>query len=184
MSGALLDVRGISIAFGGLKAVQNFSLGLPTGCLHGLIGPNGAGKTTVFNLLTGVYEPDEGTITLDGEAMTGLAPHRRAWAGMARTFQNIRLFPHLSVLDNVRIATHLRTRGGIAGSIWRSSGHRGQERAITERARDISCGSLSFLIGSVRMRGICRTAISVALRSPARWRPTRRSCSWMSRRPA
>jgi branched-chain amino acid transport system ATP-binding protein len=137
MSGALLDVRGISIAFGGLKAVQNFSLGLPTGCLHGLIGPNGAGKTTVFNLLTGVYEPDEGTITLDGEAMTGLAPHRRAWAGMARTFQNIRLFPHLSVLDNVRIATHLRTRGGIAGSIWRSSGHRGQERAITERARDL-----------------------------------------------
>jgi branched-chain amino acid transport system ATP-binding protein len=131
----LLDVEGIAISFGGLKAVQNFSLSLPPGRLHGLIGPNGAGKTTVFNLLTGVYTPDIGQIRLGGRALNGLKPHQRAAAGLARTFQNIRLFPELSVLDNVRIACHLRTSGTMAGAIWRTSSHRGQERAIVERSR-------------------------------------------------
>ena len=101
---ALLSVSGAAIAFGGLKAVQNFNLELAQGGLHGLIGPNGAGKTTVFNLLTGVYRPDAGTIRLDGKDLIGLRPHQIAKAGMSRTFQNIRLFPDLSVLDNVRIA--------------------------------------------------------------------------------
>lgn len=135
MSGAILDVQGISISFGGLKAVQGFSLQLPPGRLHGLIGPNGAGKTTVFNLLTGVYSPNSGTIRLDGRVLNDLKPNERAAAGMARTFQNIRLFPDLSVLDNVRIACHLRARGTMAGAIARSPGHVGQERAMLERAR-------------------------------------------------
>ena len=104
----LLDVKATAIAFGGLKAVQDFNLEIPKGALHGLIGPNGAGKTTVFNLLTGVYGPDAGTIRLDGRDLIGLKPHQIAFAGMSRTFQNIRLFPNLSVLDNVRIACHLR----------------------------------------------------------------------------
>jgi branched-chain amino acid transport system ATP-binding protein len=131
----LLDIRDLAISFGGLKAVQNLSLQVQRGRLHGLIGPNGAGKTTVFNLLTGVYAPDTGEVLLDGRPLNGLKPHQRAEAGLARTFQNIRLFPDLSVLDNVRIACHLRTGGTMAGAIWRTTAHRGQERAITERAR-------------------------------------------------
>ncbi|MCC6659660.1 MAG: ABC transporter ATP-binding protein [Phycisphaerales bacterium] len=134
---ALLDVRGISISFGGLRAVQDFNLTLPGGRLHGLIGPNGAGKTTVFNLLTGVYAPDTGTIDLGGAPLDGLKPSARAAAGLARTFQNIRLFPDLSVLDNVRIACHLRTTGSMAGAMLRSASNLGQERAILERAREL-----------------------------------------------
>ena len=132
---ALLEVSGLSIAFGGLKAVQDFSLALPAGRLYGLIGPNGAGKTTVFNLLTGVYAPSSGSIALDGQKLDGLKPSARAAAGLARTFQNIRLFPELSVLDNVRIACHLRTAGSMAGAILRTRAHAAQERAILERSR-------------------------------------------------
>src|SRR5688572_29718806 len=105
-----LLAQGVSIAFGGLKAVSDFRLSLPEGALYGLIGPNGAGKTTLFNLLTGVYQPDSGTIELGGRSLLGLKPHRIAAAGLARTFQNIRLFGDLTVLDNVRIACHQRTR--------------------------------------------------------------------------
>ncbi len=133
----LLDVEGLSIAFGGLKAVSNFSLRLPDRSLTGLIGPNGAGKTTVFNLLTGVYRPQTGTIHLAGQALTGLRPHQIAGAGLARTFQNIRLFPDLSVLDNVRIACHLRSRQTMFGAVVRSPFHCGESRAMTERARSL-----------------------------------------------
>jgi branched-chain amino acid transport system ATP-binding protein len=136
-NGLLLDVESISIAFGGLKAVQNFSLKLPPGRLHGLIGPNGAGKTTVFNLLTGVYSPDTGTITLGGRRLNGLKPNQRAHAGMARTFQNIRLFPDLSVLDNVRIACHLRTETTMLGAVLRTPRSIGEERAIRERSMEL-----------------------------------------------
>ena len=99
----LLEVRNISITFGGLKAVQDFSLTLPPAGLHGLIGPNGAGKTTAFNLLTGVYAPQSGSICLQGKPIDGLKPHLIAQAGLCRTFQNIRLFGELTVLDNVRV---------------------------------------------------------------------------------
>src|SRR5262245_60587705 len=94
-SAALLRAEGLCLSFGGLKAVQNFSLGLPPNALYGLIGPNGAGKTTVFNLLTGVYRPNAGEIQLAGRNLTGLKPHVITAAGIARTFQNIRLFPDL-----------------------------------------------------------------------------------------
>ncbi len=129
---ALLDVRGVSISFGGLKAVQDFRLAIPRGGLHGLIGPNGAGKTTVFNLLTGVYVPHAGDVLLDGVRLNGLAPHRIAAAGLARTFQNIRLFKELSVLDNVRIACHQRTQVSVAGALLRTFGWMGEEAALTE----------------------------------------------------
>ena len=132
---ALLDVSGISISFGGLKAVSEFSLAIPERGLFGLIGPNGAGKTTVFNLLTGVYRPDEGTIRLAGRDLVGLKPHQIAAAGMSRTFQNIRLFPDLSVLDNVRVACHVRGRHGIASTVLRFPAHVAQERGIEERSR-------------------------------------------------
>ena len=132
---ALLDVKGIAIAFGGLKAVQDFNLEIPKGVLHGLIGPNGAGKTTVFNLLTGVYGPDAGTIRLDGRDLIGLKPHQIAFAGMSRTFQNIRLFPNLSVLDNVRIACHLRGEHALISTVLRFPKQQTEEKAILERSR-------------------------------------------------
>jgi len=134
MSG-LLSVNGVAIAFGGLKAVQNFDLELPKGALYGLIGPNGAGKTTVFNLLTGVYRPDAGTISLDGKSLLGLPPNRIAQCGMSRTFQNIRLFPNLSVLDNVRIACHCRGDHSLISTILRFPKQRADEAAILERSR-------------------------------------------------
>jgi branched-chain amino acid transport system ATP-binding protein len=132
-----LEVRGISIAFGGLKAVQGFSLSLPRGGLYGLIGPNGAGKTTCFNLLTGVYRPDEGSIVLDGRGLVGLRPHQIAAAGLSRTFQNIRLFGELSVLDNVRLACHLRGRHSVVSTVLRTGSYVGQERAMEARAREL-----------------------------------------------
>ena len=133
----LMDVSGIAISFGGLKAVQNFSLKMPKGALYGLIGPNGAGKTTVFNLLTGVYQVNAGTIVLDGRQLNGLKPHQIAAAGLSRTFQNIRLFGELSVLDNVRLACHLRGRHTLTGTLLRLPGYVGQERAMTARAREL-----------------------------------------------
>jgi branched-chain amino acid transport system ATP-binding protein len=137
MSGELLDVRRIGISFGGLKAVQEFTLRIPVGGLYGLIGPNGAGKTTAFNLLTGVYRCNCGTITLDGRRIDGLRPHEIAQAGLSRTFQNIRLFGELSVLDNVLIACHLRGRHSLSATLLRSPFHVGQERAMHQRAREL-----------------------------------------------
>jgi branched-chain amino acid transport system ATP-binding protein len=136
-TGPLLDVRDLSISFGGLNAVQNFSITLPSGRLHGLIGPNGAGKTTVFNLLTGVYRPQTGSVMLGGRRIDGMRPHRIAAAGLSRTFQNIRLFGDLSVLDNVRIGAHLHVRRSLWSTVFRSPGYFRQERHIAHRAREL-----------------------------------------------
>ena len=102
----MLEAKNLNIAFGGLKAVDDFNISIKKGELHGLIGPNGAGKTTAFNLLTGVYKPDSGTITLDGNNIEGKSTIEINKAGIARTFQNIRLFKDMSVLDNVKVALH------------------------------------------------------------------------------
>lgn len=134
---ALLAVDNIGISFGGLKAVQNFALEMRAGDLRGLIGPNGAGKTTVFNLLTGVYRPNQGAITLNGKRLNGLAPHQITASGLSRTFQNIRLFGELTVLDNVRIGCHLRSRSGLFATVGRAAGQIGEEHAITERAMEL-----------------------------------------------
>ena len=131
---SLLSVESVSIAFGGLKAVSDFRLSLPEGGLQGLIGPNGAGKTTVFNLLTGVYQPDTGTIRLKDRVLNGLPPNRIAACGLARTFQNIRLFRDLTVLDNVRIACHRRTHTTLLDTLLRTPRWRGEEAAVTELA--------------------------------------------------
>ena len=137
MSQPLLDVDNIGIRFGGLKAVGDFSLQLDDGDLEGLIGPNGAGKTTVFNLLTGVYVPDSGKISLCGVNVTGRKPFQIAAAGMARTFQNIRLFAELSVLENVKVACHLHAKQSLAGAILRSPFAGREEREIEDRSVDI-----------------------------------------------
>jgi branched-chain amino acid transport system ATP-binding protein len=110
---ALLDVRNVTIRFGGLTAVKSLTMSLEKGALYGLIGPNGAGKTTVFNLLTGVYHPNEGSIQLDGKELTRLKPSRIARLGMSRTFQNIRLFSTMTVLENVKLASHGRRTQGV-----------------------------------------------------------------------
>lgn len=103
---ALLEIKNLGISFGGLRAVDDFNISIKKGCLYGLIGPNGAGKTTVFNLLTGVYKPNVGIITLDGQNITGKKTIEINKAGVARTFQNIRLFKELSVADNVKVGLH------------------------------------------------------------------------------
>lgn len=133
-SEVLLDIQTIGISFGGLKAVQNFSLRLPVAGLFGLIGPNGAGKTTIFNLLTGVYKPDCGEIRLGSHRLMNRQPHEITSAGIARTFQNIRLFPDLSVLDNVRLAGQLRNQHGLLATLMRSRGHRDEEELLEAKA--------------------------------------------------
>jgi branched-chain amino acid transport system ATP-binding protein len=133
----LLDVDRIGISFGGLKAVDNFSVKLPAAALYGLIGPNGAGKTTVFNLLTGVYRVGSGKIQLASRCLVGLKPHQIAAAGIARTFQNIRLFPGLNVLDNVRLAGQVNNRNRLAGTLLRTRKYDAQEAALYRQAFDL-----------------------------------------------
>ncbi|MFN0252413.1 MAG: ABC transporter ATP-binding protein [Kofleriaceae bacterium] len=132
-----LEAKHLSIAFGGLKAVADLSLSLPQRALYGLIGPNGAGKTTAFNLLTGVYQPDTGDFLLGGKRLNGLRPSAIAQAGLARTFQNIRLFGELSVLDNVRTAAGVRAKSGLWRSLLRTPLYLAEENAIVERSLDL-----------------------------------------------
>jgi branched-chain amino acid transport system ATP-binding protein len=133
----LLDAEELSIRFGGLKAVDHLTLRIPRGALYGLIGPNGAGKTTAFNLITGVYQTQTGRILLDGKRIDGRKPFQIAKAGLSRTFQNIRLFGELSVLDNVRLACHLRGNHSLTGTVVRSFFHLKQERAILDRSQEL-----------------------------------------------
>jgi branched-chain amino acid transport system ATP-binding protein len=133
----LLEAREVSIAFGGLKAVQSFSIALPRHGLYGLIGPNGAGKTTVFNLLTGVYRPGSGRIDVDGVRVDGRKPHQIARAGLSRTFQNIRLFGDLSVLDNVKLGCQMRRQHGIWATVLRSNAVVTSERAVQQRSQEL-----------------------------------------------
>ncbi len=134
---ALLEVRNLSIFFGGLRAVDDFDIEVEKGCLYGLIGPNGAGKTTVFNLLTGVYKPNEGIIKLDGRDITGRKTIEINQAGMARTFQNIRLFKDLSVLDNVKVGLHNHARYSTAASILRLPSYHRVEKEMNEEATSL-----------------------------------------------
>ncbi len=133
-SAPILEVHDLSLSFGGLKAVQDFAITIHAGDVQGLIGPNGAGKTSVFNLISGVYKPDKGSGLLLGKNIFGLKPHKIAYAGIARTFQNIRLFSELSVIDNVRVGCHLRARHGLFSTLLRLPWQRGEEAAITEHA--------------------------------------------------
>jgi len=131
---ALLKATKLSKVFGGLKAVSNFDVTIEKGELVGLIGPNGAGKTTAFNLLTGVYEPTTGEIEFDGKSMLGLKPYQITQHGLARTFQNIRLFAELSVLDNVKIAYHFHVKYGILESVLRIGRYHKEEAEIEKKA--------------------------------------------------
>lgn len=134
---ALLMVDRLGKSFGGLVALYNFSLAVEAGELVGLIGPNGAGKTTVFNLLTGLYPPSEGTMIFAGKSLRGRPPHQITRLGIARTFQNIRLFPNLTVLDNVKIAYHSVIRYGLLPALFRSPSFYRREAEIERAALDL-----------------------------------------------
>lgn len=134
---ALLEVKNLGISFGGLRAVDDFEVTIEKGQLYGLIGPNGAGKTTVFNLLTGVYKPSEGIITLDGRNITGLKTIEINKAGIARTFQNIRLFKDLSVLDNVKAGLHNHYKYSTFAGILRMPNYFKIEKAMNEKAMEL-----------------------------------------------
>lgn len=127
MSLPLLDLKNVTIKFGGLTAVSDFSISIGEGELVGLIGPNGAGKTTAFNMITGVYQPTSGEIKFAGKNTLGVKPNQLAGLGIARTFQNIRLFRSMSVLDNVRVAARLHNREGFFSSLWRGKRWRSAE---------------------------------------------------------
>lgn len=134
---ALLEVSNLGIAFGGLQAVAQFDLTIETGHLYGLIGPNGAGKTTVFNMLTGVYRPTEGNIVLDGKDITGKNPELINKAGIARTFQNIRLFNEMTVLDNVKVGMHNQAPYGMWTGILRLPAYREKEHEMNRQAHKL-----------------------------------------------
>lgn len=133
----LLKVDNVTRAFGGLVAVADFNVELQEGELVGLIGPNGSGKTTVFNAITGVYPPTKGRVIFDGQSLSKLAPHQIIGEGIARTFQSIRLFKGLTVLDNVLIGSHLHHKMGIVHSILRTPAFNMEERALRQRAREL-----------------------------------------------
>ena len=134
---AILDVRNCTKRFGGLVAVRNLNMSLNPGDLYGLIGPNGAGKTTIFNLMTGVYTPDEGAIELDGKPIHRHKPSAIARLGISRTFQNIRLFRSMTVLENVALARHMRKRQGLFDAILRTGKLKQEEEGIQHDAMEL-----------------------------------------------
>jgi branched-chain amino acid transport system ATP-binding protein len=156
MLSPLLDLRQCTIRFGGLTAVSGFDLQIGADELIGLIGPNGAGKTTIFNVVTGVYRPTSGAIIFENKPIAGLRPNTIARRGVARTFQNIRLFPTLNVFDNVRAGFNLRLRHGLAHALWRMGAFYREENDVARQVdelleifdlgkfRDAICGSLSY----------------------------------------
>ncbi len=130
----MLKISNLTQYFGGLKAVDNFSIEIQPGQIIGLIGPNGAGKTTIFNLITGVYVPTSGKIEFNGEDITGLKPHVITSKGIVRTFQNIRLFYNMTVLENIIVARHFRMKSGIFQSVLRSRSFTREEEEVEEKA--------------------------------------------------
>jgi branched-chain amino acid transport system ATP-binding protein len=134
MSAPLLDVRSVNKAFGGLRALTNVTFSVARGTIKAVIGPNGAGKTTLLNIIARLYDADTGEVWLEHRRIDRLAPHRLVRLGVARTFQNLRLFADMSVLENVMVGRYARTRAGLAGALFRTAGQRAEERSITERA--------------------------------------------------
>jgi branched-chain amino acid transport system ATP-binding protein len=137
MSDNILEARNVTKQFGGLTAVNDVDFAVPRGGIIAIIGPNGAGKTTFFNCMTGLYEPTTGTVQFDGRDITGQPPHKVTQAGIARTFQNIKLFKTMTVLENVQVGRHCRMRARISGSIFHSPFVRREEREVEAHAREL-----------------------------------------------
>jgi len=137
LSPLLLEAKAVAKHFGGVKALQDVSLSIRRGEIYGLIGPNGAGKTTFFNCMTGLYVPDGGGFVFDGTPLVADAPDKAAGRGIARTFQNIRLFGNMTALENVMVGRHVRTGAGVLGAMFRNAATRAEEAAIRQRAIDL-----------------------------------------------
>ena len=137
MSETILKVAGVSKRFGGLQALSDVGITILKGQVYGLIGPNGAGKTTFFTVLTGLYTPDSGSFELGGKPYKPTAVHEVAKAGIARTFQNIRLFAEMTALENVMVGRHVRTHSGLGGAVFRTAGFKAEEAAIASRAQEL-----------------------------------------------
>src|SRR6187431_1102161 len=137
MAETILRVAGVNKRFGGLQALSNVGLDIERGQIYGLIGPNGAGKTTFFNVITGLYAPDSGTFELAGKPYQPTAVHEVAKAGIARTFQNIRLFAEMTALENVMVGRHIRTGSGLLGAIFRTKKFNAEEAEIAKRAQEL-----------------------------------------------
>jgi branched-chain amino acid transport system ATP-binding protein len=153
----LLEIRGLTKRFGGLNAVDEVDLDVEAGEILSVIGPNGAGKTTLFNMATGLYSPDEGSIRFDGHDLVGLKPNQICSLGISRTFQAVRLFTNMTVLENALVGQHSRTRSGVLGAVLRLPGTRAEERRAREQAR----AALSFF-GS-RLAGYREDQLAFAL---------------------
>jgi branched-chain amino acid transport system ATP-binding protein len=134
---ALLDVQHLTMSFGGLKALDNLDLRIGAGEIVSVIGPNGAGKTTLFNVISGLYRPTAGQLLFNGEDLARLPAYAITARGIARTFQNIRVFPNLTVLENVMVGMHCRLRTGVAGAFFHPPGQRREEAALREKAREL-----------------------------------------------
>lgn len=134
---ALLSIQGMTHYFGGLRAVSDFSFEVPEGAIYGLIGPNGSGKTTTFNLITGIYKPTQGSISFAGKEITGQQPSRIVASGIARTFQNLRIFNSMTVLDNIRVARHSSSKANLAASILRLPSFKADERRIKKESLEL-----------------------------------------------
>ena len=137
MSEFVLNVQGVSKRFGGLQALSDVGIAIRPGQVYGLIGPNGAGKTTFFNVLTGLYTPDSGNFELGGEPYKPSAVHEVAKQGIARTFQNIRLFPEMTAIENVMVGRHVRTHSGLLGAVFRTRSFRQEESEIAARSQEL-----------------------------------------------
>jgi len=144
---ALLETRGLKKSFGGLQAIGGVDFTINQGEIVSVIGPNGAGKTSFFNVISGLFPPDEGRIIFEGVDIAGHTPSQITKAGIARTFQNVRLFPNLTVLENVKVGQHCRTRRGIFGAIFQTPAFRKEEREIEEKAKEILSFFGSRLVG-------------------------------------
>ena len=137
MTETVLKVVGVSKRFGGLQALSDVGITIEKGQVYGLIGPNGAGKTTFFNVITGLYLPDSGSFELGGKPYKPSAVHEVAKTGIARTFQNIRLFAEMTALENVMVGRHVRTRSGLVGAVFRTGSFKAEEAAIAKRAQEL-----------------------------------------------
>ena len=133
----MLEINALSKNFGGLKVLEGIDLVVPNGGIHGLIGPNGAGKTTLFNIITGLYAPSSGSVTFEGRSLVGQRPHRITQLGLARTFQNIRVFKEMTLLDNVVVGMHRHLHYGAAGLLFSSSAFRAAEKRARDRALEL-----------------------------------------------
>jgi len=183
MSATVLRVSGASKRFGGLQALNDVGIQIDRGQIYGLIGPNGAGKTTFFNVITGLYPPDSGDFILAGKAYKPAAVHQVAREGIARTFQNIRLFPDMTALENVMVGRHVRTNSALIGAVFRTRHFKTEEKpSANGRVNCWPMWASSGMPTSAPAR--CRMATSAAWKSPALWPPIRNCWRSTSQRPA